>query len=251
MACTSDTVYRTTWGSVRTHDADRDHALDVGQAQHRVEGPGCAAVAGEHDACFGDGIRIAHRHLEQESVELGLGQGIGAGVHVDGVLGGDDDERPRHEMGHAVDRDAALLHHLEQCGLRLGRGAVDLVTDHDVGEDRPGTELELAGRLVEDRHPGDVGRQQVGCELDPVPRARHRLGDRPGQAGLAHAGHVLEQDVAFRDEGHEGVPDLVVLAVQPSGDVGEQATEHLTEPGDVGGRQLGRRGGGRRRARHR
>ena len=39
----------------------------------------------------------------------------------------------------------------------------------DVGEDRTGVEGELAGPLVVDGHAGDVGGQQVGGELDPLP----------------------------------------------------------------------------------
>jgi hypothetical protein len=48
------------------------------------------------------------------------------------------------------DGDAALLHRLEQGRLGLGRGAVDLVGEDDVGEDRARLEDEGsgAGRLV-------------------------------------------------------------------------------------------------------
>ena len=53
-------------------------------------------------------------------------------------------------MLRAADGDLALLHRFEQGGLRLGRRAVDLVGQDDVGEDRAVQELEhaLAGRLV-------------------------------------------------------------------------------------------------------
>jgi hypothetical protein len=46
------------------------------------------------------------------------------------------------ECGCAVDGHLALVHGFEQRGLRLGRGAVDLVRQEKVGEDGAGLELE-------------------------------------------------------------------------------------------------------------
>ena len=69
---------------------------------------------------------------------------------------------------HAVDGDLLLLHRLEQRGLRLRRGPVDLVGEHDLGNDRPGAELEVAGLLVVDRDAGDIARQQIRGELDAL-----------------------------------------------------------------------------------
>ena len=85
----------------------------------------------------------------------------------------------------AVDRDAALLHHLEQRGLGLGARAVDLVGEHDVGEDRAGVELERALLLVVHRDAGDVAGEQVGGELDARVRALAR------SAPMARASDVL------------------------------------------------------------
>ena len=124
--------------------------------------------------------------------ELRLGQDVRA-LHVDRVLGRDDHERPRHVVHLAVGRQGAFLHDLEQRRLRLGRGAVDLVAQHDVREYGPALELELVRRLVVDRHARDIGGQQVGRELDAVPRQRDGRGQCPGQGGLAGARDVLEQ----------------------------------------------------------
>ena len=101
--------------------------------------------------------RVAHRHPRHEAVALRLGQGVGA-LHLDRVLGRDHHERRLEVVRRVVDGDLPLLHALQQRGLGLGRGAVDLVADHDVGEDAARPELELAGLLVEDRDAGDVGR---------------------------------------------------------------------------------------------
>ena len=57
-----------------------------------------------------------------------------------------------------VDGDLALLHRLEQRGLRLGRRPVDLVGEDDVGEHAAGAELELVGARFHTETPDDVGR---------------------------------------------------------------------------------------------
>ena len=49
------------------------------------------------------GGRVADLELEQEAVELGLRQRVGALV-LDRVLGGDDDERVGQRPGLALDR---------------------------------------------------------------------------------------------------------------------------------------------------
>mgnify|MGYP001578479846 CR=1 FL=1 len=59
-------------------------------------------------------------------------------------------------IGALADRDLVLRHRLEQGRLDLGRGAVHLVGEQDVVEERPLTEFELA--LVV---PVDVGADQV------------------------------------------------------------------------------------------
>ena len=60
-----------------------------------------------------------------------------------------------------LDGDRALVHRLEQRRLRLRRGAVDLVGEHDVREDRPGVELEAvaSGR----GRPRSRGRRPAAC----------------------------------------------------------------------------------------
>ncbi len=139
---------------------------------------------------------------------------------LDRVLGGDDQERGRHLIRDAVDGGLALLHAFEQRTLRLRRRAIDLVGEHHLGHDRPGTELELGGLLVEDREAGDVGREQVRRELDPTERASDALAERLGQHRLADARHVLDEDVALAQERDERHPHLDVLADDHALDAG-------------------------------
>ncbi len=140
---------------------DADQLADLRGVGHRLEvlERVVQRVRVEHRD-LGGLDRVAHRHPRHEAVALGLGEGVGA-LHLDGVLRRDDHERRLELVRRPVDGDLTLLHALQQRGLGLGGGAVDLVADDDVGEDAAGAELELAGVLVEHRDAGDVGGQQV------------------------------------------------------------------------------------------
>ncbi len=86
-----------------------------------------------------DGIR--HQNLHQEPVELRFGQRIGA-FHLDGVLRGHHEEGRLQFVRGGAAGDGALLHGFEQRRLGLRRGAVDLVGQHQVGEDGAGLEAQ-------------------------------------------------------------------------------------------------------------
>ena len=80
--------------------------------------------------------------------------------------------------------------------LDLGRGAVDLVGQQDAGDDRAGPGVEGAGRRAVDLRAGQVGREQVGGELDRGGRAGRGPGQGAHGPGLGQAGDALDQDVA-------------------------------------------------------
>ena len=48
------------------------------------------------------------------------------------------------DIGASGHRDAVFLHRFEHRGLRLWRGAIDFIGEHDVREDRPFGEFERA-----------------------------------------------------------------------------------------------------------
>ena len=177
-----------------------------------------------------DRLGIAELDAEHEAVELGLGQGEGALV-LDGVLGGDDQERLGHRPGRPVDRRLLLLHALEEGALGLGRGPVDLVGQDDLGHDRARPELELLVLLVVDREAGHVRRQEVRRELDAAEGTAETLRDGLGQDGLAGAGDVLDEEVAATEERHEREPDLAMLADDDSLDIREDAVARLLDLG--------------------
>jgi hypothetical protein len=111
-------------------------------------------------------------------------------------LGGDDDERLRQVVGLPVDGDLPLAHRLQQRGLCLRRCTVYLVCQHHVRKHRTGRELELAVGLVVDVRPGDIGREQVGCELYPRELEIQHPCERAGCECLSRAGDILEQHVS-------------------------------------------------------
>jgi hypothetical protein len=113
----------------------------------------------------------------------------------------------------------ALLHALEEAGLRLRGGAVHLVDQHDVREHRAGPELEAVLALVVDVRADHVGRQKVGRALDPGVLRVHRPRERARQSGLPHARVVLDQDVALGEQRHEHVADHALRRLDRLGDV--------------------------------
>ena len=128
-------------------------------------------------------------------------------LELDRVLRREHDERARELVRVDVDGDAALLHALEQTGLRLGRRAVDLVDEHDVGEDRARPELEAVLAPVEDVHADDVGGQEVRGALHARELEIERPGERAGERRLAHAREVLDEDVPLGEERDDEVGD--------------------------------------------
>ena len=101
--------------------------------------------------------RVVDEDLQHEAVDLRLRQRIGA-LRLDRVLRREHEERPRHRERVVPDRHLALLHHLEQRRLHLRRGAVDLVGEEEVAEDRPELRLELAAVGPVDARADEVGR---------------------------------------------------------------------------------------------
>ena len=206
--------------------ADRHAAhelLDGAQllgVDHLLGGRLVGAGGLEQHAPLGVAVGIDDVDLQQEAVELRLGQGIGAFL-LERVLGGQNVERRRQVVAHAGDGDVVLLHRLEQRRLGARAGAVDLVGHEKLGEDRAGDEAEVAravGRLVHHLRADDVGGHQVGRELD-APRGQPEDGaERLDQLGLGQAGDADQQAVAAGQNGDERAVDHRLLAVDDLAD---------------------------------
>jgi len=129
-------------------------------------------------------------------------QGEGA-AGADRVLRGNHEKGIRQGPRGTFNGDLALLHGFEQGALAFRRSPVDLVSQHQLGEDRPRMEDELPAVLVEHRGAEDIARQQVGGELDTLEFQPHDLGQGMAQGSLAHAGQILYQQMPPRQQaGH-------------------------------------------------
>ena len=187
-----------------------------GDGRQVKDGVGVFLLGDDADFLVEAGVAEADAH--QEAIQLGFGEGEGAFV-FDGVLGGDDEEGRGQGVGDAVDGDLAFFHGFQQGGLGFGGGAVDFVGEYQLGGDGAGAEAELAGGLVIDGDAGDVAGEQVGGELDAGEGAADGEGDGAGEHSFADAGDVFDQDVAFGDEGGQGLFDDGVFADDDGGDV--------------------------------
>src|SRR5581483_9057637 len=105
-----------------------------------------------------------------------------------------------------------LLHHLEQRALRLWRGSIDFIGEHELREHRPTVEMKtLCFRLV-DRNAEYVRRQQIARELNTLEIESEHVRQHVGEGGLADAGEVLDQQVSAREQTGEGEAYLVIFA---------------------------------------
>ena len=103
-------------------------------------------------------------------------------------------------MGGVVERDLRLVHRLQQARLGLGGGAVDLVGEHDIGEERAGLEDEFPAIRLVHRDAQDVGGQHVRGELDALEAASDGAREGGASVVLPTPGHVLDEEMPAREE---------------------------------------------------
>ncbi|KPY58311.1 hypothetical protein ALO94_200270 [Pseudomonas syringae pv. spinaceae] len=149
--------------------------------------------------------------MHQKTVELGFGQRVGAFL-LDGVLGRHDQKQRRQVVGAATDTDLAFSHGLKQRRLDLGRSPVDFVSQHQIVEDWPLLEHEAAGFRAIDFRAGNVGRQQVGGELNTVELRFDAFCQFLDGLGLGQTRCALDQHVAVGEQGDEQAFDQLFLA---------------------------------------
>ena len=95
-----------------------------------------------------------------------------------------------------------LFHRLEQRGLRLARGTVDLVGQQEIGHDRTGLVDEGIDRFIVHRVADDVRGNGVRRELDAAGVEAEDFGKSQGRGRFADAGDVLHEDVALCEDRH-------------------------------------------------
>ena len=138
--------------------------------------------------------RIAEVDAHQKSVELILGKEVCA-FELIWILCGDHHEGAGQFMCRAVHRHRVFGHRFEQGRLCPRCRAVDLVGDDDVVKDRPWLESKGAVLSLVDGDAGDIARKQVRCALDAGHRAAHAPGQCSCKHGLAHARHILDEEM--------------------------------------------------------
>src|SRR5207302_991749 len=143
--------------------------------------------------------RIADLNPKEEPVHLGLRQRVGAFV-FDRILRRDDEERPVEGERLALEGRLPFLHRLEQGGLRLRGGAVDLVGQEQLCEDRTAAEDEVARLAVVHVGAGDVRGQEVRGELDPPEGEAEARREGLRNQRLRQARHVLDQEVSIAED---------------------------------------------------
>ena len=131
-----------------------------------------------------------------------------------------------------------LGHHLQQRRLHLGRRAVDLVGEHEVGHHRAQLDVELLAALPVDPGAEDVGGNQVRGELDAGERAADHPGEGLHSERLGHPGHALEQQVPPGQQADEHPLDQPVLPDDHPLDLEDRPLDELRIPG-WGGQSAG------------
>src|SRR6202034_265138 len=170
-----------------------------------------AALAAAQQLALVCAVRVAEGDAHQEAVELRLGQAEGAELLVR-VLRGDHEEHIRQRIGGAVGAHLPLLHGLEQRALGARTGAVHLVGEQQLREDWAVAEIKALAGAIEHRDADDVGGQQVAGELHALPGEPEHVGEGVRERRLADTRHVLDQQVAARQQAGEAQPDLPGLA---------------------------------------
>ncbi len=138
--------------------------------EHRRRSAACLAGGAVEDRVQLLAARERTWSLKKKRSSCASGSGYVPSISSGFCVGEHDERLVELRSVRLADRHAVLLHRLEQRALRLRRGAVDLVGEHDVREDRALPELEdLPARLRVSsmtRGAEDVGGHQVGRELD-------------------------------------------------------------------------------------
>ena len=115
-------------------------------------------------------------------------------------------------VGVVADGHLALLHGFEQSRLHLGRRAVDLVREDEVGEYGAFADEELLLLLRVDQRTDQVGRQQVGGELNAREIGIDRLGQRGDGQRFGQPRHAFQQDVPVGEQADQQGVDQVILS---------------------------------------
>ena len=191
---------------------------DNGSGHSRLSGRGAI-----DDLSFFIAAGVIDDDIQQKAVALGFGQRVGAFL-FDGVLSGEYEEWLFECVGGAADRDFVFLHRFQQGGLSFGWRAIDFVGQQHLCEDGTAIEDEIAvsglAIFLDNIGAGDIGRHQVGRELDTVEGQCHGIGERADHEGFGESWDAFEEAVTAGEDGDEQLFDNVLLTDDDAGDFG-------------------------------
>src|SRR5579875_1877466 len=142
---------------------------------------------------------IAQAQAHQKAIKLRLRQWKRA-FQFHRVLGRNDYERARQWHRLALHADLSLLHSLQQRGLCARCGAVDLVRQHNLREQRTGSKFKLSELLIVKSNTDNIRRKQIRGKLNALERAAKRTGQRFSHGGFANARHILEEHMSLAEQ---------------------------------------------------
>ena len=196
-----------------------DHLLWLGQTVLLEVGP--------HNRALFVFCGIPNDHLQQEAVHLGLRQGVGAFL-FHGVLRCQDQKGLRQRVRLSANGDLAFLHGFKQGALNLGRGAVDLVGQHEVGEDGSLFDGELLGLLVVNQRAHNVGREEVRRELNAAKVACNGVAQAFDGQGFGQSWDTFQQDVSVGQKANQQTVDHACLSHDGSAHFRPDGVDKLT-----------------------
>jgi hypothetical protein len=232
--------------------ADPPRLRDLGSARHRAEEPVQVVGGGVHGdlgAVTGGRGAPGVGVVGEEGLEPEVGRAPDArrreAGHVGGAtLGGGARARDGAVEALHVDGDAPAV--VGEVDVELGAGvAVDVERPHDPGDAlgpverrerprRPGGQVELDGRLVAQRHAGDVGAGVV----EPLPLEVHHVagpvGEGPRGGGLEAVirGALGRVPLQRRAGGGQPLPARLLAGVVGAGGRRRRQGRHRGEHGD-------------------
>ena len=96
--------------------------------------------------------------------------------------------------------------------MHLGRRAVDLVGEQQIGEYGPQRRREVARLLVVDAGADQVRGHEVRRELDPAKRPANDLRERLDRQSLREPRHAFHEEVALGKDGHQHALEEMILS---------------------------------------
>ena len=142
-----------------------------------------------------------------------------------------DPSTPQRTMP-AADRHLAFLHRLQQRGLGARAGAVDFIGHQKLGEDRSFDKAEgtaAIGQHVQHLGAEDIGRHQVGGELDALAVQPQHRGQRIDQHRLAQSRLADQQRMTARQDRRENLLHHMVLTDEAAFDAGARIGKPRTQ----------------------